>query len=301
VLQLAAAPDTNNVTFRHALMQEAVYASIPWAPRRELHREVARALSSDEPSRRPVERAAQHFELAGEPRSAVQTLLGAAQSARMRGNIGRAASLGLAALSIAEKHQELAGTRSTLVLPVLHDLFRAGRWTEVTPLAREAWTRRDADFERDRAAIANMLGLSLFYLGAVQEVADLVNGEVDRLHSNSDTPGAALLTSTAAFIAAFRGETDGAIRVAEDALQLARHSQEPDNLHRARNVLIVAHCRISRNRQAAAAAQAENAEFARNRGLTVAEANSWWNYAHMTASLRDYVRAEKAAEQAGTW
>jgi hypothetical protein len=139
--------------------------------------------------------AAQHWELAGEPRSAVQTLLGAAQSARMRGNIGRAASLGLAALSIAEKHQELAGTRSTLVLPVLHDLFRAGRWTEVTPLAREAWTRRDADFERDRAAIANILGLSLFYLGAVQEAADLVNGEVDRLYRNSDTPGAALLTS----------------------------------------------------------------------------------------------------------
>ena len=288
------------LSFRHALIREAEYADIPWARRRQLHAEIAQVLASAA-TLEPVERIARHWALAGHVDTALNVLVAGADRARTSGNIGRAASLGLAALDLADKHPQFASMRVDLKLPVLGDLFRAGRWTELTPLARAAWAQRRTELGSERGWIANMLGLSLFYSGAADDAAALVNREVARLRGSDDAGGAAFLISTAACIAAFRGETDDAIRLSEVASEYARGSGEAEAEHRARNVLILARSRRDRDREAAARSHRQNAEFAHAAGLTVAEANSWWNYAHMTADLDDYLRAEHAAEQAGTW
>jgi DNA-binding CsgD family transcriptional regulator len=300
LLVTASGVQPNEVNFRHALLQEAAYAESPWAERRRLHEEVARTLSSGRLSY-ALQRAAKHWELAGQPSSALDVLLSGADRARGVGNVGRAASLGLAALELTDRYAQLAERGADLRLAVLRDLFRAGRWTEVTPLARATWAQRDAYLESERASIANMLGLSLFYSGSAEDAALFLSREVPRLRGSEDVAGAALLLSTAAFIAAFRGDTDGAHRDSKQALDLAHASGDPEAEHRARNVLIVAQSRKDRDRQAAAEAHQQNATFARNAGLTAAEANSLWNYAHMTTELDDYIRAEHSAEKAGTW
>ena len=300
LLIMGSGREPERVGFRHALLQEATYQDIRGARRRQLHGEIAQAFTSQVMTQ-PLERAAKHWELAGRPATALDVLIAGADRARAGGNVGRAASLGLAGLEVADRHEELAARRRDLTLPVLGDLYRAGRWTEVTPLARAVWVQRDDTLAPRRTWLANVLGLSLFYLGAADEAATLVNREIARLRGSDEVPAGALLLSTAAFIAAFRGETDDAIRLSEGALALARCSGDPDAEHRARNVLIMARSRRDRDRPVAARAHRENAEFARKAGLTVAEANSWWNHAHMTAELDDYLRAQRAAEQAGTW
>jgi len=299
LLIMNSATQPEQMSFRHALVQEAAYADIPWATRRDLHCTIAEALISQlTPS---VERAARHWEAAGQPARALDVLVASANHMRANGNVGRAASLGLAALAMAEKYPQVVAQLPELRLVVLGDLFRAGRWTEVTPLARAAWAQLEPGAGQSRAWLANLLGLSLFYSGAADETATFVTREVARLNESEDRQHAALLLSTAAFIALFNGDTDAALRQSEKALELAVGSGDLEAEHRARNVRIMAHQRRDHNREAAATAHRLNGEVARAAGLTVAEANSWWNYAHMTAQMEDYAVAERAAEQAGTW
>lgn len=291
---------SDRVRFHHALLQKAIYSNLSWSRRRQLHREIAQALTRT-PALQPIERVARHWELAGDPATGLDALVSHTALLRAGGNVGRAASLGMAALQLAERHEQLITARSRLTLSVLGDLFRAGRWTDVVPMARATWTRRHADFAAQQASLANMLGLSLFYSGAVADAAGFVGRQITEMRQSEDLSGRALLLSTAAFIAGFQGHTDDAIRLSEAAMEVARSAHEPEAEHRSRNVLIVAHARRDRDRVGAALAHRRNAEFAREAGLTFAEANSWWNHAHMTAELDDYVIAEQAAEQAGTW
>ena len=69
--------DAGTAMFRHALVREAVYADVPWARRRELHRRVAAALDARSAAPRLL---AEHWLAAGESEHARVALLAAADA-----------------------------------------------------------------------------------------------------------------------------------------------------------------------------------------------------------------------------
>lgn len=75
------------LTFRHALIQDAAYDSLPRGRRRDLHRSVAAALEVERPdlAEREPEVLAHHFANGGEPDRAIPLLLRAGERAMQRG------------------------------------------------------------------------------------------------------------------------------------------------------------------------------------------------------------------------
>jgi DNA-binding NarL/FixJ family response regulator len=69
--------DGGRAAFRHALAQEALYAEVPWARRRDLHRQLASSLEEADGSRLEI---AAHWRGAGEEAKARQALVEAARA-----------------------------------------------------------------------------------------------------------------------------------------------------------------------------------------------------------------------------
>lgn len=289
--------DGETLRFRHPLLQEAAYEDIPRARRKRLHEEVAEAAVG----RKRVEKAGLNFEKADNIEAALSTLEAGAAQARGEGNVGRAASLDLAALALAGRHDALADRIVDLARTAIGDLFRAGRWTDLDPLAREAWSKRDFMQPDERAWLANVVGLHLFWSGSIREAWEMVQEEISHMERVGALEGAAMLLAQVGFIAWFRGDTDRALPLAERALGAARGLGDPEAECRARNVHYLATYQLDRDRLDAAARHRENAALARANGLTFAEANSLWSLSHYTVTLEDYEAAEEAAERAGTW
>lgn len=299
LVAVSARGDEPTVSFRHPLFLEAVYEDLPWTRRWQLHDEIADALEGTS-DHHPPERVARHRELAGQLTAALATLLRAADAHRTRGEVGRAASLGLSALELTSRHSRLASRRELIAPTVMKDLYGSGRWTDLGPLVEEHWRRRGFRDAADRAVLANVLALYLFYTGEVQRAASVAAEEAARVEVDRSSAGA-LLISTAAFISWFRGEIPTALGWANQAMELAERAGEPEVICRARNVALVAHWRVERDRQVAIEGHQDNVAFAREAGLSVGEANSCWSLALLTIRTDDLIAAEQAAERAGTW
>ena len=285
--------------FRHPLMQQAAYEDLPPARRRVLHEEVARAVENRGPHL--IERVAAHLERAAKSPAALRRLEASAAEARNRGNVGRAASLSLASLALVRRHHLLADREQDLVRSTIADLFRAGRWIELDPLVRGAWVERDRLRPEERAWLANVIGLHLFWSGAVAESSAVVDDEIAYLDRTAGLESAAMLLAQGGFMAWFRGEARKATEYSERALKIARQTGDAEAECRARNAYLLATYLTERNRRAAAEQHHENAAFARTRGLSVGEANALWSLSHFRPTLEDYEVAERAAERAGTW
>lgn len=284
--------------FRHPLLREAAYQEIQPAHRRALHEELAAEL---EKRGHNIERVASHLELAARPDAALAAIEAAAEEGRTAGDVGRAASLALVALAIAGRHETLKARQRELMSSAIGDLFRAGRWSELDPLVRRAWADRGELAATQRAWLASVMALHLFWSGEISEAAALVEEEVHDLERREGADQAAMLLAQASFIAWFCGDTDQALPLAERALGAARGLGDPEALCRARNVHYLANYQLDHDRLGAVARHRENAALARANGLTFAEANSLWSLSHYTATLEDYEAAERAAERAGTW
>ena len=159
--------DRGAVGFRHPLLLEAAYLEMAPARRARLHDQVGHAIAERRPD--APERVARHVERAGRPGESMEMIEAAAQGARQAGNVGRAASLIQGALEVVHRHPALAHREEELVLTAIADLFRAGRWSELDPLVRARWTQRQVLEGQERAWLAGIFALHLFWTGSVGE------------------------------------------------------------------------------------------------------------------------------------
>jgi DNA-binding CsgD family transcriptional regulator len=285
--------------FRHPLLQEAAYQDVPPKRRRAIHEQLAEALASS--GAYPVERVAGHLERAGHPEAALSVLEENAEAAWKAGNVGRSATLQLAALQLAGRQASLAPRQDDLQEAAIRALFLAGRWTELDPLVRDAWSRRDRLPLQQRAWLANVLAVHLFWTGAVGEAQALIEQELAHLDRHDALEQGAMLLAQAGFVAGFLGEDRQARRHTERAVEIARRSGDVEAECRARYTQIYLGYQLDRDRQAAIARSRDTAAFARAHGLTTSEATALFSVAQFTATIQDAQKAQQAAERAGAW
>ena len=285
--------------FRHPLLQEAAYQAIPSERRRTLHLELAEALARS--GAHPAERIAGHLERAGRLSAALSVLESDAGVAGRAGNVGRAATLHLAALQLAGRHASLAPRRAGLEGAAIRELFLAGRWTELDPLVRRAWSRRDRLSLPERAWLANVLAVHLFWTGEVGEARALVERELAHLERHDALDQGAMLLAQAAFVAGFLGEDQQARQHTERALEIARRTGDAEAECRARYIQIYVLYALDRDRPAAIARARDTAAFAHAHGLTTSQATALYSMAEYTARVEDAEAARQAAERAGAW
>ena len=285
--------------FRHPLLQEAAYQAIPPERRRAVHQQLAEVLASS--GAHPVERVAGHLERAGQPVAALSVLEEGAGAAWTAGNVGRSATLHLAALQLAGRQASLAPRRAGLQAVATRELFLAGRWTELDPLVRDAWSRRDRLPLPQRAWLANVLAVHLFWRGAVEEARALIEQELAHLEHHHALDQGAMLLAQAGFVAGFLGERQQALRHSERALEIARRSGDVEAECRARYTQIYILYGLDRDRPAAIARSRDTAAFARAHGLPASEATALFAVAEYTAAIENAEAAQQAAERAGAW
>jgi DNA-binding CsgD family transcriptional regulator len=291
--------DGARLRFRHPLLREAAYRAIPSERRRGLHQELAEALAWS--GAHPAELVAGHLERAGQLSAALSVLESDAEEAGKAGNVGRSATLHLAALQLAGRHASLAARRARLERVAIRELFLAGRWTELDPLVRRAWSQRDHLSVQERAWLANVLGLHLFWTGALDEARALIERELAHLEDHGALDEGAMLLAQAGFVAGFLGEDQQARELTERALVIARRTGDAEAECRARRTQIYLRYQLNHDHRAAIAGSRDNAAFARAHGLTASEATALFSVAQFSARIEDAEAARQAAERAGAW
>jgi DNA-binding CsgD family transcriptional regulator/tetratricopeptide (TPR) repeat protein len=291
--------DGARLRFRHPLLQEVAYQDVPPQRRRPIHQEIAQALSRS--GAHPVERIASHLERAGQPQAALSVLEEGAAEADKAGNVGRSATLHLAALKLAGRQPSLVPRRAGVQELAIRELFLAGRWTELDPLIRDAWSRRDQLPLQQRAWLANVLALDLFWTGEVAEARALIERELAYLEDRGALEQGAMLLAQAGFVAGFIGEFQQARQQTERALEIARRSGDAEAECRARYTQIYLGYQLDHDRQAAIARCRDAVAFARAHGLTASEATALFAVSQYTARIEDTQAAQEAAERAGAW
>jgi DNA-binding CsgD family transcriptional regulator len=285
--------------FRHPLLQEAAYQDVPLERRRAIHLELAEALAGS--GAYPVERVAGHLERAGQPEAALSVLEKGAAAAGRAGNVGRSATLHLAALQLAGRQASLAPRRAGLREVAIRELFLAGRWTELDPLVRDAWSRRGRLLLPQRAWLANVLAVHLFWTGEVGEARALIERELAHLEQQGAIDRGAMLLAQAGFVAGFLGENKQALGHAERAMEIAGRTGDVEAECRARYIQIYVLYGLDRDRPAAVARSRDTVAFARAHGLTASEATALYSMAEYTTRIEDAQAAQQAAERAGAW
>jgi DNA-binding CsgD family transcriptional regulator/tetratricopeptide (TPR) repeat protein len=296
-------PDRDGFRFRHPLLQESAYADVPPSRRSALHEEVAGRLAkaSAAGGSAPVERIAFHLDRAGQPEAALAVLEEGAQRAREAGEIGRAATLLLAALGLARRRDRLALRLAGLERQAIEVLSEAWRWSELDPLIRDAWSRSSTLRPQERASLASLFSSHLFWTGAVAEAWSLIEAELAKLGPVQISGHAATLTSRGSMIARFRGDNERALRYAERGLAAARASGDAAAEWYSRHDLAHIHYAIDGNRQAAAEAFSECLASVQAVGNKIIEAGALFDVAcHRGGALSHVESGIRVAEQAGS-
>ncbi|MGH9227892.1 MAG: helix-turn-helix transcriptional regulator [Acidimicrobiales bacterium] len=295
---LVAAGDAERpaIAFRHPLLWEAVYRGIPLAQRRTLHGRFAQAW--DEAAPLEPERAARHHELADDPVASLQCLLRGRKA--VHANVGRAASVALAALDLAGRHARLGEHRADLTRLAIEDLFVAGRWPELEPLVTAQWADRHRLTPPERAWLANVLVIDLFYLGAIARARTIAHEEIRRVEAAGHVEGAGLLFAQAGHVAWFSGDCPAAVRLARRALELADDPSQALVEVWARRVETLARHHLDRQRARAVAEHRAIAELAHAAGLPAQEASALSALAITSMRLDDQDAVERAGTEAGS-
>jgi len=283
--------------FRHPLLQEAAYEAVTPSQRLALHLEIAGMLAKG--GTRTTERVAGHLERARRPDDALSAIEAGAEAANRKGDVGRGASLRLAALKLASRYESLAAHRVRLERAAIQDLFLTERWSELDPLVRDAWSRRDELSAEERAWLANVFGVLLFWTGAVAEGTSLINDELARLEQSGAVDQSTTLLWIGGESAWIQGDYERALRHLERALTVAQRTGDSEAEWRFRNGRLHARYSLDFDREAAIAGFRESAAFARARGLAFGEATGLWEVASFTARLEDIDAAQRAMERAG--
>jgi DNA-binding CsgD family transcriptional regulator len=291
--------DDGRMRFRHPLFQEAAYHDIPADQRRVLHERIATALADDRTS--PAERIASHLERAGLPQAALSLLESAAEVAIHTGLVGRAATLHVSALHMAHRHQSLSATRADLERKAIRDLFRAGRWSELDPLVRAAWSTRHRLSASERATLAAVAASHLFWTGAIGDAWAIAEEECASAEQRGSVDDAAPLFTEGGLIAWFRGDTATACRYLDRAIDIARRTGDRAVQTRAECLAIIISYDLDGDRSKAVARLREKAALAAAHGLLVQEGLALLYLCFLTARLDDAVAARVASTRAGVW
>jgi hypothetical protein len=289
--------DGGDYRFHHPLLWEAALAEVPAGRRRALHQELAAALAAD--GGYPAERVAGHLQRAGQPEAALAALEQGADAADATGDVGRCAGLYLAAFRLARTQPALDHRSPALEHEAIRHLFRARRWTELDPLIRDAWSRRDRMSEEERAWLAMPLAWHLYSQGRVAESWELIQQELahlERAGADGDVPS---LHSQAGYLAWLRGEPELARWHVERGLEAARRGADSEAVWWARHHRIHVGYRLTGDRGAAVRAFRDNAAAARAQGITDGEALAMWDLACHSARPEDIAAGLLAAERAG--
>ncbi|HEV2257189.1 MAG TPA: AAA family ATPase, partial [Streptosporangiaceae bacterium] len=297
-------PDRAGFRFRHPLLQESAYQDLPPLRRRALHEEIARGLPRDSAEGAPApaaERVAFHLDRAGQPEAALAVLEEGAGRAQEAGNIGRGATLLLAALGLARRQDQLAPRRAGLQQQAIQALYVAGRYSELDPLIRDAWSRSGTLPAEERMPLANVVSSHLFWTGAVAEAWSLIQAELANVEPDRASADAARLLVRGGVIAWLRGDNEQARQYVERALAAARRAGNATAELLARHILAHIGYAINGNRQAAADAFSELAASAQALGDKIFEASLLPDVALFNGGALPYVEAGiRAAEQAGS-
>jgi len=297
-------PDRDGFRFRHPLLQESAYSDVPPSRRAALHEEVAGRLSKDSAaggSAPAAERVAVHLDRAGQPVAALAVLEEGAQRAQAAGEIGRAATLLLAALGLARRCDQLAPRRAGLEQQAIEVLSAARRWSELDPLIRDAWSRSGTLRPEERASLASLFSSHLFWTGAVAEAWSFIEAELAKVGPAQASRHAATLAARGSVIAFFRGDNERALRYAERGLAAARSAGDAAAEWSSRHDLAHIHYAIDGNRQAAAEAFSELLASNQAAGSKIIEAWAHFDVAcHRGGALSHVESGIRAAEQAGS-
>ena len=291
------AADGTEYRFRHPLLAEAAYQNVPPPRRSALHAELAAALCGD--GQVAAERAASHLRRAGQPRAALQVLERGLRQNQQAGDLGRSATLCLAAFRLAHSSAALRASRAALESDVIRRLFSTRRWTELDPLVREAWSRRDQLPDPERARLATAFAWHLFSRGTLAESWGVIQEELGFAERTGAIRHAGPLLSTGGYVAWLRGDAERARALAERGQEISRRSGNPHALWWATHHCIHVGYRISGDREAAISAFSENAASARALGLTDGEAIALWDLACHTAASQHIEAGLLAAGRAG--
>ena len=291
------AEDGPEYRFRHPLLAEAAYRNVPPPQRSGLHAELAQALSGV--GAVAAERVSGHLIRAGQPRAALEVLERGVSQSEEAGDLGRSATLCLAAFRLARGSEALRTSRAALEDDAIRRLFIARRWTELDPLVRAAWSRRDQLRDADRARLATTFAWHLFSRGSMAESWGVIQEELGYLERTGAFRHAGPLFSTGGYVAWLRGDAELARRMAERGLEVARRSGDPHALWWATHHGIHIGYRLSGDRGAAISAFSENAAAARALGLTDGEAIALWDLACHSAAGQHIEAGLLAAGRAG--
>jgi DNA-binding CsgD family transcriptional regulator/tetratricopeptide (TPR) repeat protein len=297
-------PDRAGFRFRHPLLQESAYEDVPPPRRSVLHEEIARFLSRDFAGGRGVqaaERIAVHLDRAGQPGAALAALDEGAQRAQRAREIGRAATLTLAALDLARRRDELVSRRLGLEQLAIRELSMARRWSELDPLIRDAWSRSGTLPPEERVSLANIFSRHLFWSGAAAEAWRLIEAELAELEPAHASGDAAMLATRGGHIARFRGQSEQALQYGERGLAAARRAGNVTAEWYAQHALAHIGYAVSGNRRAAADAFRQCAAAARAFGTKIEEAVTLFGLAcHNGGALQDVEAGIRVAEEAGS-
>jgi tetratricopeptide (TPR) repeat protein len=289
--------DGDGYRFCHPLLRDAVQAEVPPARQRQLHEEVAAALT--QAGQVKAERVAGHLERAGQPAAALAVLEQAAAAAQQAGDVGRGATLYLAALGVARAHEALRPQRDALQATVIAQLLMARRWTELAPLIGDAWARRETLPGEERAWLAEVLAWQVFSQGHVAGAWQLIRDELARLDHSGDSRYAANLHGQAGYVAWLRGDPEQARQHTQKGLEIATRTGYRETGWWVRHHRIHIDYRRTGDRQAAIDGFRDAVAAARELGITDGEALAAWDLACHTAAPHDIDAAATAARDAG--
>jgi DNA-binding CsgD family transcriptional regulator len=289
--------DGEGYRFGHPLLRDAALAEVPAARRRQLHEELATVLARD--GQVSAERVAGHLERAGHPEAGLAALEQAAAAAQQAGDVGRGATLGLAALGVARAHEVLRSRRDPLQATAVAQLLMARRWTELAPLIGDAWGRRDTLPGEERAWLAEVLAWQVFSQGRVTDAWQLIHDELALLEDSGDSRNAANLHGQAGYVAWLRGEPEQGLRHTQKGLEIAARSEDREAAWWVRHHQLHLGYRLTGDRRAAIDGFRDAAAEARELGITDGEALAAWDLACHTAAPHDLDAAAAAAGTAG--
>ncbi len=296
-------PDNAGFRFRHPLFQESAYEDVPPRRRSALHEEVARALSrgsADGGLAQDAERIAFHLDRAGRPQAALAVLEEGAGRAQ-QGEVGRPATLRLAALGLARRHDQLAPRLPGLERRAIRALAAARWWSELDPLIRDAWSLGGTLRPEERLWLANVFSEHLLWTGAVAEAWSLIEAQLANVELEDAGEDAAKMLVRGSVIAFFRGDHEQAQKDAERCLAVARRAGDDAAEWYERHILAHVGYAITGDRPAAEAAFSECTKSARALGIKTAEAMVLSDMAcHNGGTLPDVESGIRAAEQAGS-
>jgi DNA-binding CsgD family transcriptional regulator/tetratricopeptide (TPR) repeat protein len=289
--------DGGGYRFCHPLLRDAALAEVPAVRQRHLHTELAGALTRA--GQAMAERVAGHLERAGQPAAALATLEQAAAAAQRAGDVGRGATLYLAALGVARTHEALRPQRDRLQSTAIAQLLMARRWTELAPLIGDAWARRETLPGEERAWLAEVLAWQVFAQGHVAAAWQLIQEELALLDHCGASRNAANLQGQAGYIAWLRGDPERASQHAQKGLEIAARTGYREAAWWVRHHQTHIGYRRTGDRQTAIEGFRDVTAAARELGITDGEALAAWDLACHTAAPYDIDAAAAAAEKAG--